>query len=358
MGENEDQDGDAVDKVLDAVTTAVTGIPAPIQKSATKAFSRLITAAVEIPASMLEGMVEERRAITAARVAAIRATGENIAGHLDVDRKFALAAGHKYAEKIVGRQKNVDAVALIAAEQLSLDSSQDGEEPAQATPSDGPSDDWLNNFEREAELASSEDMRARLGKILAGEIQRPGSFSIRSVQLLAQLDQHTAKLFQTLCSLSVSLSLPIPAPELRRSLDSRVCSIAGSAATNTLQKFGLSFDGLNHLHEAGLIIADYNSYMNYDGAIAREGKVSLPFEYAGNHWALVKTDESSANQLRLNGVRFSRVGTELRPIVEISENVDYSAALRTFFEGQGYTMTLVNMSPHASPRTDESSPPT
>ena len=76
MGENEDQDGGAVDTVLDAVTTAVAGIHAPIQKSATKAFSRLITAAVEIPASMLEGMVEERRAVTAARVAAIRATME------------------------------------------------------------------------------------------------------------------------------------------------------------------------------------------------------------------------------------------------------------------------------------------
>jgi hypothetical protein len=46
-------------------------------------------------------------------------------------------------------------------------------------------DDWLNLFARLSEDKSSEDLRRLFGKVLAGEIKRPGSFSLRTIQLLA-----------------------------------------------------------------------------------------------------------------------------------------------------------------------------
>jgi Protein of unknown function (DUF2806) len=46
-------------------------------------------------------------------------------------------------------------------------------------------DDWLNLFARLSEDKSSDELRKLFGKILAGEIQAPGSFSLRTIQVLA-----------------------------------------------------------------------------------------------------------------------------------------------------------------------------
>ena len=54
-------------------------------------------------------------------------------------------------------------------------------------------DDWLNLFARLAEDKSSEALQGLFGKILAGEIRRPGSFSLRTVRLLATISKNDAE---------------------------------------------------------------------------------------------------------------------------------------------------------------------
>jgi hypothetical protein len=54
-------------------------------------------------------------------------------------------------------------------------------------------DDWLNLFSRLAEDKSSEELQSLFGKILAGEIKRPGSFSLRTIQLLGTLSKKDAE---------------------------------------------------------------------------------------------------------------------------------------------------------------------
>jgi hypothetical protein len=53
-------------------------------------------------------------------------------------------------------------------------------------------DDWLNLFARLTEEKSSEELRCLFGKILAGEIKKPGSFSLRTIQVLATLSKDEA----------------------------------------------------------------------------------------------------------------------------------------------------------------------
>src|SRR5208283_1459027 len=55
----------------------------------------------------------------------------------------------------------------------------------------------LNIFERYAEDASSETMRALWARVLAGEIRRPGQFSLRTLRFMSELDATTAKLFES-----------------------------------------------------------------------------------------------------------------------------------------------------------------
>ncbi|MDA9391453.1 hypothetical protein WN73_12460 [Bradyrhizobium sp. CCBAU 45394] len=53
-------------------------------------------------------------------------------------------------------------------------------------------DDWLNLYAKIAEDKTSEELQSLFGKILAGEIQRPGTFSLRTLQFLSTLSKSDA----------------------------------------------------------------------------------------------------------------------------------------------------------------------
>jgi Protein of unknown function (DUF2806) len=191
------------------------------------------------------------------------------------------------------------------------------------------------HFEKEASEKSSEEMQALFARILAGEIRQPSTFSIKTVKLLGQLDGRVAALFQRLCSLSLSMRLP------GRVLDAQVVSLTGNAASNSLQPYGLSFDNLNVLHEHGLIIPDYNSYMPYRSTIAVEDKVPLGLTYRNELWALRPIGEAVDKELKLHGVALSRSGAELLTVVDIKPDEQYSAALLEYFRTRKYEMVWV-----------------
>lgn len=73
----------------------------------------------------------------------------------------------------------------IAVEQLN---SQQQEPDAQSEIDD----DWLNLFARLAEDKSSEELQGLFGRILGGEIRKPGSFSLRTIQFPSTLSKDDA----------------------------------------------------------------------------------------------------------------------------------------------------------------------
>jgi hypothetical protein len=94
---------------------------------------------------------------------------------------------------------------------------------------------------------TSEQMKRLFGKILAGEIRHPQSYSIKTVRLVAQLDNRAAELFRVICSLSVSLRLQtILSPNTTATntilLDARVVYLGSNAASNSLYSYGINFD--------------------------------------------------------------------------------------------------------------------
>jgi hypothetical protein len=325
--------------VADAVTDLFTGtsIPAPIRRNAFKAFGQLCTAAIEIPVAYLEGVAAEKRAETQARVKIISTSAEQIAAQVEVDPEYARAAVKRYGQKIVRERVNLDKVSETAARQIQQDAASASAEQNTTTETAPINDDWLNHFEEEASQKSSEEMQLLFGRILAGEIQRPSSFSIKTVKLLGELDSGAAKLFQHLCSLCVSLSAG------NLVLDTRVVSLSGNAAFNSLASYGLTFGQLNMLHEYGLIIPDYNSYADYRVCIADEDKrVALPITYQNRIWGLAPTsDRPKDKELRLHGVALSRSGKELMKIVDIEPAEEYTSALQEYFEMQNLKMVEI-----------------
>ena len=197
-----------------------------------------------------------------------------------------------------------------------------------------PDHDWTARFFNEIQDVSSEEMQLLWAKVLAGEVERPGSTSIRTLSILRNLDQATSDLFRKLCSASVFL-----VPEGKVPIDARVPSLEGNAATNSLEAYGLGFGTLNVLNEHGLIIADYNSWFDYRLCIGmvfssetKQRMVRIPFGFQGRYWVLRPTTERTVDkEFRLSGVALTRAGQELSKIVGLTPMNEYAQALMGFF---------------------------
>lgn len=324
----------ALSTVGDSLGDLVTGIPAPIRKNAAKAFARLCTAAVEYPVALIEGAIAEKRAETRARVTLIDSSARQLADQMQTNPEYARAAASKFAHKIIRERVNIDQISRIAAENLRSLPKDEKEQKEEAPPI---SEDWLNTFENEAARMSSDEMQQIFGRILAGEIQRPASYSIKTIRIMSQLDNRAASLFRQLCSCSVSLRVP----DSSAVIDARVVSM-GVAGSNSLQAYGLSFDCLNILHEYGLIISDYNSYMDYQMASVVAGRVGIALHHQGSKWVFVpKEPTSESREIRVEGVGFSRSGKELLSLVEVEPNAKYTEALTFYFEARGMVLTKI-----------------
>ena len=215
--------------------------------------------------------------------------------------------------------------------------------PAGTVPDVEPNVGWTSSFSSGAQGVSSDEMQNLWAKILAGEVATPGSTSIRTLTVLRNLDQSTARLFRHLCSMAVSLTLPDG-----HSLDHRVISLGGNPAHNSLQKFGLVFDQLNILNEYELVVADYNCWYDYRASVAFKRAntlgwtVPMGFTFQGCSWGLIPVGEREPSQeFRVSGVSLTRAGRELSRVVELLTVPQYGQALRDYFTQNSLTMTPI-----------------
>ncbi|MFZ6781001.1 DUF2806 domain-containing protein [Undibacterium sp. Ji83W] len=319
-----------VPAVVDFLKTYLLHPTSALKKNVAKAFGQML----KIPNSHIDGQSAVNKAMYDARVDVIKATGKKLAKSIKIDEDLAAIATNTYAGKILRQQVNTTKILQHTADEIE----KLPPIPENKTVEDI-SDDWLNAFEAEAVNMSSEHMQMHFGKILAGEIHKPGSYSIRTIKLMSQLDNRAAILFRKLCSLTCTMSIP------ERVIDSRVIAIGDSAQSNGLAAFGLSFNDLNILFEYGLIIGDYNSYMQYFETVASEGNgPKIPIRYMDINYALVSKTEITLQSLidfKIYGVALSAAGKELLNIVETVENEEYSKVLTAYFDQRGFKLALV-----------------
>ena len=66
-------------------------------------------------------------------------------------------------------------------------------------PTEEPSDDFVARFFDYAKTISTEEMQRLWGKILKGEIKRPGTFSLRTLDIVRNISQQESELFVRVC---------------------------------------------------------------------------------------------------------------------------------------------------------------
>lgn len=365
---------DTAGTALGVVTNFISGLDPStwLVRNASKAFSKLCSAPKEWYDAYFEGRAAETRVESEGRVKIREEITAQIVQGIKVDPEYARRAAHKFAEKIIGEQLNLDNISAIAASELenrtsdsstnpdtngtnkeqSAGSTNQGvgepnkEEPAnssnQGVDNDEEkiiNDDWLNNFETQARQVSTEDMQRRFGRVLASEIEKPGSYSVRTVKILGELDQNAAALFKKLCSLCVVLG-HLPSRYIR---DARVCFLSETQGKETLDKYGLGNEQLHLLEEHGLIPSSfYYSEFPYHLCIMDSNNPQLiPLRHQERDWILVPLDRQKSQDFKLSGVAFSKVGRELFHIVDQDPTPEYTDALKKFFEHQRLQMVEV-----------------
>jgi hypothetical protein len=92
---------------------------------------------------------------------------------------------------------NREAVAAAMLDEIATTSFPEPEGPSTLAE---PDEDWLNVFERYAEDASTERMQKLWGRVLAGEIRKPGRFSVGTLRFLSEFSQADGLDFAEFCS--------------------------------------------------------------------------------------------------------------------------------------------------------------
>ena len=100
--------------------------------------------------------------------------------------------------------------------------------------------DWIVNFFDKCRLVSDEQMQILWANILAGEANRPGSYSRRTVNVVASMDKRDADLFTALCGFCWA-SDTIRAPAIHQ------------LYARTFVNGGIDYVALRHLDAIGLI---------------------------------------------------------------------------------------------------------
>ena len=232
------------------------------------------------------------------------------------------------------RQINIESVVREAARQLG----------DKSVANSDPDHDWTARFFNEVQDVSSKEMQLLWAKVLAGEVERAGSTSVRTLEMLKNLDQDTAKLFSKLCSACTFLG-----SNKKRLSDARVPSLGGNAASNSLIKYGLNYAALNILNEHGLIISEYNSRCDFKSAIGtlidNTFLIRMPFSFQNRYWVLVPVGPHALIKgFKLQGVALTQSGKELSKIVELEPMEEFASDLMNFFRGKNLKMTEVGSS--------------
>ena len=178
----------------------------------------------------------------------------------------------------------------------------------------------------EASNVSDETLQDLWARLLAGELESPGSVSNDTMSIARDLNKERAGEFQTLCSAALCY------------WDRRPMIIVGcgSPGGNSLQPFGLSYEVLMRLAHHRLISNDMNSHTEFAAVAYQRG---IPVRQQEAAWLLCRAGDTKPNDAtrRIKGVLFTPAGKELFAVVLKTPNQAYTAAMLKTLEQDGWT---------------------
>ncbi len=326
----------AIEKLVDYTASG-------IGSTASFFFSRMMARRdAEVMSITAEGEAEAQRVLTEGRATSMQIIA---AAQVEARSKLISPQAALQGEVTIGeiieqrvqfqeekRQANIGSVVAQAAQELGDREVQDHEVDH----------DWTARFFNDVQDVSSEEMQQLWSKVLAGEVERPGSTSIKTLGILKNLDKTTASLFRKFCSICVSVR-----PDGINFDDARVLFLGDYSEGNVLRGYGFEFGKLNVLSEHGLINPDYNTWKDYSASTGfnmpqTQTRVYMPFCFQGKYWILVPMAASTqGKEFRLFGVALTRSGQEISQVVDLMPAQQYTLDLIEYFKKNNLQITEV-----------------
>lgn len=195
--------------------------------------------------------------------------------------------------KELKRQNNIDDVVEVATIQLK-DNTQVSDDIVD--------EDWSTRFFNIVQDVSDDEMKDFWGRILAGEIEQPKSYSIRTLELLRNISKEEANLFVKVSQFVLKQG----------------DYFIYEGKDGNLSKFGISYDDIARLTEIGLLQA---------GTFVQKQYKTNPKdrEYAIIYSKLVILLKVKANlaMITIPIVRLSLAGTELYKLIDTTPSIEY-----------------------------------
>ncbi|TDB63311.1 DUF2806 domain-containing protein [Arundinibacter roseus] len=225
------------------------------------------------------------------------------------------------------KQLNIENVTTYAAEELK------NEQPVTDEPVD---EDWSTRFFRIVEDVSNEEMQALWGKILAGEIKQPKSYSLRTLELIRNLSKNEADIFMKVANFAVKCGNE---NYIFKGKDSKLLK----------EKYNISYRDTALLTEIGIL--QPGSFVNYQ--LFQHPANSQHIFTSGNIVIIAKI-KANTPTIKMPVNVFSNAGNELLKLINSNppmdyltsiansiknENTDVKYAYILAFEGDGITHT-------------------
>lgn len=211
---------------------------------------------------------------------------------------LAYRAEQRQLVESIRQQHNIENVMGIAANEIAqMDNSDVSDKPVD--------DDWITRLFQIVKDINSEEMQFVWGKILAGEIKQPGSFSLRTLEAIRNMTKQDAEVFQKIVPLVMQTSR----------------SQFITSSSDILSQFGISYESILRLDECGLL--------NSSGMLSLELRVTNHKDASVyNKETLIHIIGTDTEEIKVSfGVyALTRTGSELYKILDFTVNNEYSFA--------------------------------
>lgn len=200
------------------------------------------------------------------------------------------------------KQKNIESITQKAA--LNLEN--------ETTVSDEPVDeDWTTRFFNYAEDISNDEMQELWGRILAGEIKQPKSYSLRTLDIVRNLSEDEAKVFMKFASLAINCAGT-----------SFILNFKNEKLLE--EKYQLSFKDRLLLEELGFLTANDLQFLIGKTEKNKRQNVFI----IGNAVVVFEKLENKPEQ-QIPVLVFTKIGQELLKLVKAIPELDYIQLLAT-----------------------------
>lgn len=160
-------------------------------------------------------------------------------------------------------------------------------------------DDWLTNFFEKSRNVSDDEMQNAWARILSGETNSPGTYSKRTVNILAELSKLDAEIFTKLTYFSVQLTGGEPFPYIK------------DIENDIYNKNDIKFKDLEQLDSIGLITFNNVAGYKITDPSVRGGHFDLSYD---DTYITVAVTDGAITSMPTGRVSYTQQGLELLKI--------------------------------------------